>query len=225
MQTALVIGASKGIGHGLVAQLIASGWQVTATTRDQASAKELTAMGAQVIHCDVLDENAWQTLTSQITQNFHQVFYVAGIFGPSSGSQTPPSTIDFNLVMQTNILGAMRAISALSSRITKTPDGKAGKFIFISSVMGSITESSGSMGWLYKISKAGLNMAVKAAVYDHPHIIFQLIHPGWVKTAMGGENAPITIQRSATGILNAVNALEKKHNGNFITFEGKAISW
>jgi NAD(P)-dependent dehydrogenase (short-subunit alcohol dehydrogenase family) len=147
--------------------------------------------------------------------------YVAGVFGPDHGANTPPSAVDFDAVMHANVLGAMQAIPVVAPMV----EAGRGRFAFISSGMGSIGEASYSMGWIYRASKAALNMAVKAASFDYPKAIMVAVSPGWVKTDMGGPNATISPEQSVTGMRKMLTSLTSKDSGSFRDHDGGKLSW
>jgi NAD(P)-dependent dehydrogenase (short-subunit alcohol dehydrogenase family) len=100
-----------------------------------------------------------------------------------------------------------------------------GKFIFISSLMGSISATQSSFGWIYRASKAALNMSVKAASMDYPRVTFSVMNPGWVKTDMGGESAPTSVDQSVKGMLSVISKLSLNDSGSFQSFDERSINW
>jgi NAD(P)-dependent dehydrogenase (short-subunit alcohol dehydrogenase family) len=100
-----------------------------------------------------------------------------------------------------------------------------GKFIFISSLMGSISATQSSFGWIYRASKAALNMIVKAASFDYPRVIFSVMNPGWVKTDMGGESAPTLVDQSVKGMLSVISKLSLNDSGSFQSFDERSMNW
>jgi NAD(P)-dependent dehydrogenase (short-subunit alcohol dehydrogenase family) len=96
---------------------------------------------------------------------------------------------------------------------------------FISSQMASIADCTSSYGWLYRASKAALNMAVHAAQPDYPQNILVALSPGWVQTDMGGEQAPLTVQASVTNMRRTLAKLELSQQGAFINHDGATIPW
>src|SRR6478736_6210693 len=180
MSTILILGASRGIGLEFVRQYRAAGDRVIATARSSDGLQALEALGAQTLKLDV-------------------AVYVAGVYS-TAGAGEPPTQQDFDRVMHTNVLGAMQAIPQVGPLVAAA----GGKFVFITSGMGHIAGTSSSSGWLYKTSKAALNMVVKAACTDYPGATFLAMSPGWVQTDMGGPGAPLTVQQSVASLRGAI---------------------
>ena len=121
---------------------------------------------------------------------------------------------DFDAVMHTNVLGAMQIISTLAPQVTP----QTGKMVFMSSLMASIELTNSSSAWVYKASKAALNMCVKSASSSYPNICMLSMSPGWVKTDMGGEFAPLTPSESVKGILQTIAQTSLVDTGRFLNY-------
>ena len=91
--------------------------------------------------------------------------------------------------------------------------------------MGSLSDNSTGSYYAYRISKAALNMFCRSLSKDFPTIISSVIHPGWVKTDMGGPNATLSIEESASGVVNKIISLNKKDSGEFFNYKGDKLSW
>jgi NAD(P)-dependent dehydrogenase (short-subunit alcohol dehydrogenase family) len=223
MPTALILGASRGIGREFVRQLRASGWKVFATARDDASLAALRADGAEPLKLDVARPDSLAAVGAQLDgERLDLAVYVAGVYGPQGQTtKSAPSAQDFDAVMHTNVLGAMRAIPALAPMV----EAARGKFVFVSSGMGSIGETTTSYGWLYRTSKAALNMAVRSAALDYPAATFVAMCPGWVRTDMGGPNATLSVEDSVAGLLNVIATLKKEDSGTYRNYAGRVLAW
>jgi NAD(P)-dependent dehydrogenase (short-subunit alcohol dehydrogenase family) len=222
MPNALIIGASRGIGHELVRQLAGQGWKVFATARNDQALDDLRGLGANAYKLDVSQPESLAGLGWQLDgEQFELAIYVAGVFGPRDGAKSPPTKQDFDLVMHTNVLGAMQTIPVIAPMV----EAAKGKFIFISSDMGSVAEASNSYGWIYRSSKAALNMVVKSAVADYADATLAVLHPGWVRTDMGGEGAPLGVEESVAGMLKVIAALTKEESGAYRNYAGNTIPW
>ncbi|MBI1892105.1 MAG: SDR family oxidoreductase [Burkholderiales bacterium] len=222
MPTALVIGASRGIGREFAQQLLSDGWKTWATVRDDDSLAELLQAGFQAIKLDVSSVDSVAALAWPLEGvKIDLAVYVAGVFGPKEGAAVAPGTADFDRVMHTNVLGAMHIIPTIAPKV----EAATGKFVFISSGMGSIAEAESSYGWVYRVSKAALNMAVKTAAFDYPKATFVIMCPGWVKTDMGGPNATITPEQSVEGMRRVIESLAPADSGTYRNWNGKHLSW
>ena len=219
---ALVIGASRGLGLECVRQLLDSGARVIATVRSAAARAELEAMGAQVLTVDVADPASISGLSWQLDgEKIDLALYVAGVMR-SPTARTPPTHEDFDTVMHTNVLGAMQAIPQVAPLVEEAD----GVFAFISSSMGQIASVPDSHSWLYRTSKAALNMAVAAAQHDYPRATLLSIAPGWVQTEMGGPDAPLSAEESVRGMLNTLASVTEDDRGQLLHHDGsRSTHW
>lgn len=224
MPVALIIGASRGIGHELARQYCADGWQVIATVRRAADAAELEKLGAQTHLLDVTSEEQCIAFAAGLQhQALDVAIHNAGMFGPRSNPMTPPSLADFDAVMHTNVLAAMWLLPRIGPMVAATH----GKLAVISSVMGTLGARSDSSGTLYRASKAALN-SVLLDVAQHMAPIGACcvsLHPGWVRTDMGGEHADISVEESVSGIRATLAGLSAKDNARFLNYDGTALVW
>lgn len=221
-RTALVIGASRGIGREVVRQLCADGWKVFATARDDASLGMLTDEGAHAIKTDVTKPESLAELPWRLdSERIDLAVYVAGVLPNWDGATESPSLADFDAAMHANVLGAMQALPLLAPFVS---DAK-GRFVFITSVMGSIAEATGSTAWIYRASKAALNMAVYSARRDYPDLTLAVIHPGWVQTDMGGPAATVVVRDSVSGMRKVIETLKPSDSGAFFSYDGRKIPW
>lgn len=224
MPVALIIGASRGIGHELARQYIADGWQVLATVRKLADAAALEQLGAQTRLLEVTDPAQCVAFAASLqAQRFDVAIHNAGVFGSRNDPMTPPSQQEFDTVMHTNVLAAMWLLPRIGPLVATAQ----GKLAVISSIMGSMAERDNASGSLYRASKAALN----SVLVDVAHHIGPLgavcvtLHPGWVRTDMGGEHADIEVEESVSGIRATLAGLGAKDNGRFFNYDGSALAW
>jgi NAD(P)-dependent dehydrogenase (short-subunit alcohol dehydrogenase family) len=221
-RTALVIGASRGIGREFVRQLLADGWKVFATARDETALAMLTQEGAHAMKIDVTKAESLAELPWRLDgEKIDLALYVAGVLPGWDGAAEPPTAAAFDATMQANVLGAMQALPLLAPFVADA----RGRFVFLSSVMGSIAGASTSTAWLYRASKAALNMAVYSARHDYPDLTLAVMHPGWVQTDMGGPGATVAVQDSVSGMLKVIATLTPADSGSFYSYDGKKIAW
>ena len=220
--TALIIGASRGLGLELVRQLLAAGTRVIASARKPEDLAHLQSLGAEVLTVDVADPASVSGLAWQLEGvQLDLAFYVAGVMRRPSAT-TPPTQQDFDAVMHANVLGAMQAIPQVAPLV----EAANGVFAFMSSSMSQIASVPGSNAWLYRTSKAALNMAVAAAQHDYPAATLVTIDPGWVQTDMGGEKAPLTPEASVRGMLATLAGLTTADKGQLLHHDGRrAAHW
>jgi NAD(P)-dependent dehydrogenase (short-subunit alcohol dehydrogenase family) len=224
MMKVLVIGASRGIGLEFVRQYLEGGAKVVATARDDAGLAALRALGATALRVDVTDPESGSFLASQLGGEVIDVaLYVAGVF-PQTDARTPPMQAEFDRTLHTNVLGAMQVIPQVAPLVEAAQKGRGGAFVFISSDMAQIDGVSSSDGWIYRVSKAALNMAVASAQHDYPKAIMVAMSPGWVKTDMGGAGATLTAAQSVSSMRIAIASLGAKDKGAFLHHDGRAFS-
>ena len=222
MPTALIIGASRGIGREFVRQLRSAGWRVFATARDDASLAALKDEGAMPLKIDVTVAESLAGLAWQLDgEKLDLAVYVAGVFGSYDGATEPPTTPMFDAIMHANVLGAMQAIPLVAPFVAEA----RGKFVFITSGMGSIGEAESSMGWVYRASKAALNMAVHSARNDYPQVTLVTMNPGWVRTDMGGASAPTSVADRVSGMLKVIDKMKPSDSGSFQSYDGRKMGW
>ncbi|CAA9389770.1 MAG: Dehydrogenases with different specificities (related to short-chain alcohol dehydrogenases) [uncultured Ramlibacter sp.] len=213
----LVLGASRGIGLEFVRQYRAAGDRVIATARNAEGTARIEALGAKALKLDVAEPASTSGLAWQLDgEKFDVALYVAGVYS-TAGATEPPTREDFDRVMHTNVLGAMQVIPQVAPLV----EAAAGRFVFITSEMGHITGTGSSFGWLYRVSKAGLNMAVAAASHDYPKATLVAMSPGWVRTDMGGPGAPLAPEQSVSSMRKAIAALTPRQRGSFLDYDGK----
>jgi NAD(P)-dependent dehydrogenase (short-subunit alcohol dehydrogenase family) len=218
----LVIGASRGLGREFVRQYLAERAQVTATARSAADVAALEAMGATAFALDVADAASASGLAWRVdAAGFDVAIVNAGVYGPRSAGLETPTAADFDTVMHTNVLGAMRVIPQLADAFAKDA-----RLAVISSRMGSIGTRAGTGGWLYRASKAALNSVLKdASLAFAGRATCIAFHPGWVQTDMGGAGADLTPERSVADMRHTLAGLTPAQSGSFLNHDGTPIGW
>jgi NAD(P)-dependent dehydrogenase (short-subunit alcohol dehydrogenase family) len=222
MSAILVIGASRGIGLEFVRQYREAGRRVIATVRDEAGRARVQALGAQALTVDVADPASVSGLAWMLDgEKLDVALYVAGVIRRPN-ALTPPTREDFDAVMHANVLGAMQAIPQVAPLVADAH----GVFAFLSSSMSQIGSVPGSDAWLYRTSKAALNMAVAAAQHSYPDATLVTIDPGWVQTDMGGDSAPLTVEASVRGMRETLAGLTPADKGRLLHHDGRrAAHW
>ena len=221
MNTVLVIGASRGIGLELVRQYREAGPRVIATVRDDAGRARVQALGAQALTVDVANPASVSGLAWQLDgEKISLALYVAGLWD-ANGARTPPNREQFDRVMHTNVLGAMQALPQVAPLL----DDESGVFAFLSSQMSLISETD-SDAWLYRVSKAALNMVVAAAQPAWPRATLVALDPGWTQTDMGGSAATLTVEQSVQGLVHTLASVTPADRGGLLHHDGRrAAHW
>ncbi len=225
MPTALVLGASRGLGLEFAKQYLADGWRVYATHRAEADRVRLRDLGAQTLALDVLAADDLAGLAWQLEGERVDVAVVnAGVYGPrDSHPQHPPTNGEFDLVMHTNVLAPMRLLPRLAPLI-----GPArGTLAFMSSRMGSISATSAGHGMLYRVSKAAENMVARLAHVELGALGVRVLalHPGWARTDMGGPNADVEVPASVAGMRRVIADAVAYPGGGFYDYRGQSLAW
>jgi len=224
MGTCLIVGASRGIGRELARQYAADGERVIATYRKPADGVALEAFCARSLALDLLQENCAAALDRQLgSEPLDLVIIAAGVAGPRSMQISAPERKDFDLVMHTNVLASMQLIPMLADRLS----ARRGKLAVISSRMGSIGSTSSTASWLYRASKAALNSVLKVASVElgARGVVCMALHPGWVRTDMGGAGAELGVEESVSSMRRVIAAATRSHNGRFLNYTGEQLEW
>ena len=225
MPTVLLIGASRGIGQELARQYLDDGWRVIGTARSDEGLAQLQTLGAETLRLDVADPLSNTGLSWQLDgEKIHLALYVAGAMD-RQGANTPPSRDRFDAVMHTNVMGAMQILPQIAPMVQETQ----GVIACISSVMGSLQETTSGGAALYRVSKAALNMVVRCTQAEQPAITVLAIHPGWVQTEMGGAQAPLTVAHSASSLRQTLERIRTQpraeDRGAFMNHDGTPLPW
>lgn len=229
MATILITGANRGIGLEFTKQYLARGETVVATCRDMAAATDLQALAAQhnqltLLNLDVSNAASLSGFAAQLGQIPIDIFVNnAGIYGPRSGFGNLEEK-SWAEVFQVNSSAPLILTQMV---INNLRSGKLKKIVFLTSKMGSIGDNQGGGSYIYRSSKAALNAAVKSLSIDlaDEGFLVGLLHPGWVRTDMGGPNGLIDAQTSVAGLTKVIDELGDHNSGSFFNYDGSSIPW
>lgn len=222
MPTALIIGASRGIGREFARQYLAIGWRVIATARQTDDLADLQNMGCEALPLDVNNLNDCAGLGWRVDdEKIDVAIFNAGVFGPRAPSLTTPTEEQFDQVMHTNVFAAMRILPILLPLV----ENANGKLAVISSDMGSISLRQDGEHWLYRASKAAVNSVLRDVSLSTSKAVCVALHPGWVKTDMGGDGARLDVEDSVAAMRGVLAGLSHADNSAYLSYNGDRLSW
>ena len=226
MPTALITGCNRGIGLEFVRQYAADGWRVLATCRNPRAAKELAAVAGDVkIHAlDVADDYQVKALAKTLADiPIDLLINNAGVGGPEDEFGKTPAN-DWLEVLRVNTIAPMHVVEQF---IGSLEAGQRRVIVNITSKMGSIADNTTGGSYIYRTSKAALNMVAKGLAQDlkGKRMIVVVFHPGWVKTDMGGPRALVPPKASVAGMRTKIAALTPADSGKFFNYDGQPIPW
>jgi NAD(P)-dependent dehydrogenase (short-subunit alcohol dehydrogenase family) len=224
-KTALIAGASRGIGLGLAREYLDRGWAVIATERQPGASADLAALAGNKLRIealDITDEASIATLSERLSAIDLDLLYVnAGVSDDPSTPIGEVVTEEFDRVMRTNALGPMRVIERLSDRVAPK-----GTIVAMTSALGSVSVEPAVSYELYAASKAALNRLLRGyAVRAGGERTVLAVMPGWVKTDMGGDQAPLDVETSVRGIADAIEARAGDGGAIFIDYQNSVLPW
>lgn len=225
--TVLVTGTNRGIGLEFVKQYAIDGWKVIACSREPEVSQELRGLAQaydiETIALDVGDFSQVDAVAQQLRgRNIDLLINNAGIYPESSLGD-----LDFEAwaeAFKINCMAPLKMAEAFSEHLSNS---HLQKIATLSSKMGSIDDNTSGGSYIYRTSKAAVNMAMKSLAIDLKPLGISVVtlHPGWVQTDMGGTNALITTQASVTGLRQVIEHLSLHNTGKFIAYDGNEIPW
>ena len=226
MKQLLITGANRGIGLEFTQQYLANGWHVYATYRQQPGTA-LAALACDqltMLSLDVTEDASMLALREQLSGiDLDLIINNAGLFGPRDQTLGTVSRQQWLDVLNVNSVAPLMLAQALYNNLAT----KQGTFAVISSRMGSIDDNDGGSLYLYRSSKTAVNQVVKSLSIDLKDrgINVVALHPGWVRTDMGGPNGLIDTQTSAHGMRQVLEHIGPADSGRFINYDGTSIAW
>ena len=227
MPTVMITGSNRGLGLECARQYADEGWRVIATCRNPGNAVELASLKGELeIHAlDISDHGQILSLADSLREEaIDLLFNNAGIFDPSPSQLVDIDYKAWENFISVNVMSPLMVCATFSDHVAAS-DLK--KIAIMSSKMGSIDDNNSGGSYIYRSSKAALNAVMKSLSIDlAPRgISVAILHPGWVRTDMGGPNGLIDAPESVNGLLKVVKDLNLKNSGRFYSYDGSEIAW
>jgi NAD(P)-dependent dehydrogenase (short-subunit alcohol dehydrogenase family) len=227
MPTCLITGANRGIGLEFARQYAADGWHVIATCRRPEGAVALAKVAGRVRieALEVTDAAAVARLPERLgTLPIDLLINNAGIYGPRRVTYNAADGRVWADVLAINTIAPLKVSAALVEHVAHST-GRT--IVAISSLMGSIADNTSGNAYMYRSSKAALNAVMRSLAIDlYPRrIIVTALHPGWVRTALGGVGAPLDAADSVRGLRRVIASLKPEDSGRFFDYEGRELRW
>ncbi|MCQ4263843.1 short-chain dehydrogenase [Stutzerimonas stutzeri] len=224
-KTVLIIGASRGLGLGLAKQFSSEGWQVIATVRNPHQAEALNQIPQLRLETlDMADATSVEELVKRLAGTRLDVLFInAGVAGPQDIPATQANEAEVGHLFFTNAVAPVR----LAERLLPMVDSEQGVVVFMSSILGSVEIGPGMGMDLYGASKAALNHMTRTFVASlgENRLTVLSMHPGWVKTDMGGDQAPLDVETSTRGMVEQVTRAIGQGGHRYVDYQGEALPW
>ncbi len=231
MSTVLVTGANRGLGLEFARQYAADGWKVYAACRDPDAAQELAQVAAEsggairVLALEVTDAASVRAAAQSLAgEAIDLLINNAGVGSPKKQRLGSLDYAAWAHVLDVNTLGPMRVVEAFLDSVAKGGDRK---IVTLTSAMGSIADNGSGGSYAYRSSKAAVNIVMKSLSIDlAPRgITCVVVHPGWVRTDMGGPDGKLTPTQSVTALRRLIAGLKPEDTGRFFNYDGKTYPW
>tara|TARA_B100000989_G_C19466602_1_gene438604 strand:- start:6 stop:683 length:678 start_codon:yes stop_codon:yes gene_type:complete len=225
MSNILIIGANRGLGLEFAKQYSDLGHHVFATTRDKSKSDQLIDIAnTTVLELDLNKDKSIDSFIEEISSiKIDILIHNSGIFHDEQLSED----LDIDAWMNEMRINAITPIILARKLKQNVLEGEDKKIIFISSQMGSIDDNYSGRFYFYRSSKSALNSAAKSLAIDwkDKSISVLMLHPGWVKTDMGGKSAKLEIPDSIQLMIQVIRDLNLETSGSFLNYEGKKLEW
>jgi NAD(P)-dependent dehydrogenase (short-subunit alcohol dehydrogenase family) len=230
-QTVLITGCSRGIGLEFARQYAETGWHVLATCRHPQESvalmdlRERHGADVQVHALDVSTAEDIRRLAQSLAEQPVDILLNnAGVYGPEEqglGSVEPEAWIG---VLKVNTIAPLLMAQTFLPNVER---GARRIIATVTSLMGSIGDNGSGGYYLYRSSKAAVNMVARSLAVDlkGKRIISVVLHPGWVRTGMGGPQAPASVEESVSSMRRVLDGLTMKESGGFFNVDGERLPW
>lgn len=227
MKSALIIGGSRGLGLGLVGEHLKRGWAVTATQRGAAPELEAlqksSAGKLSIESIDITQPADGAALAQKLSgQKFDLLFLNAGMMAGRGLPLAEVPNPDIVTIFMTNAISPIRVADQLFGTVRE-----GGTIAFMSSILGSIGTNDDGRAELYRASKAALNSLIRSfrARHQRPDLTVLALHPGVVRTSMGGPSAPLDIETSVSGVADVLAKRSGSGGCAFVDYKNEIIPW
>ena len=225
MKTAVITGASRGIGSEFVVRLLNEGWRVYAGYRQEKHRLDLLDNeNLFTYQLDVTDNDSIESFTNNVEHHIDLLINNAGV---PDGRWRNIKEIDDVWALEVININSLGPVRLVRSLYEKMGGNSLSTVVMISSLMGSIDDCHSGRSYAYRASKTALNMftvAMKKEAFED-NISFLILHPGWVKTRMGGENAPVEMDTSVDGMMELIGEHTLENSGRFVQYDGVDLPW
>ena len=230
-RTVLVTGANRGLGLEFARQYAGDGWRVFAACRAPESARELKALESRhedrlsVLALDVTDGAAVKAAAGRLRHEaIDLLLNNAGVGSPPGQKIGSFDYAAWLRVLDANVLGPARMVESFVENVAKSRDKR---IVTVTSLMGSIADNSSGGSYAYRSSKAAVNAAMKSFAIDlAPRgITCAVVHPGWVRTDMGGAGGKLSAAESVGALRSLIDSLKREDSGKFFNYDGKSLPW
>jgi len=231
MATVLITGANRGLGLEFCKQYASEGWRVIACCRSPEKASELLGLAKQydqlsVFAVDVTDLSQIEALAVQLHDIAIDVLINnAGVYGDSQ--ERGFGQLDYAVWTKTLAVNVQAPVKFAEVFLPHLQRGNLRLLVAVSSLMGSIADNGSGGSIIYRSSKAALNAAMKSIAIDLRELAVGvlILHPGWVKTDMGGSRAPTEASESVGGMRQVIAAFKSEQSGSFLKYDGAVLPW
>ena len=222
MPTALIVGASRGLGRALVEEHLKRGWDVIATVRQADALADITGSALGVETLDTTDWAGVDALRNKLTDHALDLLFVnAAITGPSTVPIGEADPDQFAEMMLVNVLAPLRIVDRFADLVQA-----AGTVAVMSSGLGSIAGNQ-TGGWeAYRTSKAALDQGLRSiAARRADQRTYLACDPGWVRTDMGGADATLSIEQSIPNLVSMLEARRGSGGSALVTYQNRELPW
>ena len=228
MSTVLITGSNRGLGYEFVKQYSENGFNVLACCRNKNNAKELeelsiTSNKIKVYELDVGNVKAIKSLSQQLqNEKIDVLINNAGIYRSST-----VGNINYDEWVESFKINTIAPYQIIENFLNQIINSDLKKIVSVTSKMGSIDDNTSGGSYIYRSSKTALNSMMKCLTHDlkNQGVATLTLHPGWVRTDMGGPGGWIDSFESVQGMIKQIDKLKIEDSGNYLDYAGKPINW